>query len=215
MKGSLATRAYAYLFPWKPAKGRLKFVAPPTGLPAVPWTALKAGDLLLTHDDEHWYSGAIQDATGYFASHVFSAAEDASGNVFGVEMTSPKAVNTFPLKARLDQEKAVYCCRLKKALTTGQSAAYWNFWKGLAGTGYGYAVLGTILVPTLWQRFATWLGLPEQMRRIPILAFGRVCSTSVAEGWKRAGLSPSDVNGEDPRDCANERFVGPLEKVTL
>ena len=215
MKGSLATRLYARLFPWKPNGRRVKFVAPPVNLPTVPWTDLKAGDLLLTHDDEHWYSSAIQDATGYFASHALCVVEDPAGNIGVAEMTSPKACITFPIKARLDDEKAVYACRLLVPLTDKQKAALWAFWKSIEGDDYGYALLVLLAVPTLWQRFATWLGLPEQMRRIPILKFARVCSTSVEEGWEDAVLPVTCPSSATPENCADEKFVGPLEKVTL
>lgn len=191
----------------------VKFVEPPT-CPPVDASLLKPGDLLLTHGHQ-WYSGIIQDIQPYFASHAMCVLRGPDGKLYGGTMEPPVGL-IVPLDDLLRADAPVWACRTTVVLSPVQEANLWAFWNDdVKGHRYDYALLPLLGVSCLWQRLSTILGLPQQWRHIQPEILGKVCSVAVAQGWRAAGLDPLDYNNASPYACSQERFVGPVEQVTL
>ena len=131
-------------------------------------------------------------------------------------MTKPKLRMT-PLATWLAGEGGVYTCRLAGALSIVQARDVWYWWWDKLGRPYDYGLLLGQLLPAWWQRWSVHLHIPWRYRFLPALSIWGVCSTSVAEAYKAAGLQVDEggTSTITPADLPRQPFLRPLEIVHL
>ena len=190
---------------------RLKFVAPPVGLPTISRRMLKAGDALELCGTE-FISGVIQDAERYWSSHVAMVVEGPDGRLYICEMTWPKSIIT-PLDEWLDHYGDVWAVRLTEPLDGLQKADLWDWWQAHLGLAYEWPLLFPLAANIGWDRVAAWLHLPKWLWSPNPLAGNGVCSVNVAWAWKAIGRPVTRTSGMTPMDIEKQPFVLPLEKL--
>lgn len=170
---------------------------------------LEPGDVLF-HKPTNALGQAICAFTGGEFSHVGQVLPD--GRI--AEMTFPKS-RIVTLKEWWDENRPIYVCTLKVALTPKESARVAEWWKGHMGDLYDVPLLLRLASISLWQQFcwsSNWAWL-RRMAKIQPATLGYVCSTAVATAFRYAGVPVDETSGMTPEDLEHQPIFNPVTQM--